>query len=287
MRWWFLFCCAPLFGSYLDFVHFADASVAPKNVQSRGYFIAVKKNEGDVLSALDSYHPFFPPKGRYYADPCLFEHEGVHYLFFEDYDYKKGVISYVTIGEGMELSKPQVALELPIHLSFPSFFSEEGEIYMIPETYGYRSISLFRAVQFPDQWEKKRTLVEGERFSDPILFKHDGYYWLFAATHCDRLSIFYAQDLASPFLPHPVNGRLLRGRNAGSVYSMGDRLIRPTMDCRISYGRSLILKEIVLLTPTHFVEREIGYIEPTWAPGLKGTHAYSQNEQYVVYDGRL
>lgn len=58
------------------------------------------------------------------------------------------------------------------------------------------------------------------------------------------------------------------------------------MDCRRGYGRSMILKEILLLDPTHFVEKEIAHIEPNWAPGLDGTHSYCQNEDYVVYDGR-
>ncbi len=48
----------------------------------------------------------------------------------------------------------------------------------------------------------------------------------------------------------------------------------------------MILKEIVLLDPSHFVERDIAYIEPTWAPDLDGTHTYCQNEDYVVYDGQ-
>ena len=266
MNWWILLLPLPLFSNY---------------------FIAIKKNEGDVLETLNVYTPFIPPKGKDYADPCLFEYEGIHYLFFEDYDYKKGVISYVTIDENMELSDPNLALELPCHLSFPNFFTEEGEIYMIPETYTDQSVSLFRAVQFPDRWEKKRTLIEGERFSDPILFKHEGIYWLFAATHRDRLAIFYAPDLSSPFLPHPINQQQIRGRNGGPLYFLEARLIRPTMDCKISYGRSVIFKEILLLTPTEFVETEIGTLKPTWAPGLKGTHAYSQNDQYVVYDGQL
>jgi len=48
----------------------------------------------------------------------------------------------------------------------------------------------------------------------------------------------------------------------------------------------MILKEIVVLDPDKFIEKEIAYIEPNWAPHLDGTHAYCQNEDLVVYDGR-
>lgn len=249
------------------------------------YFIAIKQNEGDVLNTLETFTPFVAPEDRFYADPFLFKHEGINYLFFENYNGKKGVISYVTLDGA--ITEPQLALELPIHLSFPFVFEEEGEIYMVPETYRSRSVSLYKCIKFPDQWECKQKLVQGKHFSDPILFKHEGWYWLFTAVDVDRLCIFYAKDLDSPFLPHPINHRGMRGRNAGAVFYDNGRLIRPTMDCSHGYGRSMMLKEIVLLTPQKFVEKEIAAIEPTWAPHLRGTHSYNQNEDFVVYDGSL
>jgi hypothetical protein len=250
------------------------------------YFIAIKRNEGDVLNHLSTYIPLLPPQGKFYADPMLFKYRGVNYLFFEDYDYRKGVISYVEIDREGQISSPRKALELPIHLSFPQLFQEGNEIYMTPETHDYGAVFLFKAIEFPDRWEPERFLIRGEYFSDPILFKHNGYYWLFAAVHQDHLVIYYANDLRAEFLPHPINSQAIRGRNAGPVYSDRGRLVRPTMDCSQSYGRSMILKEIVLLDPSHFVERDIAYIQPTWAPDLDGTHTYCQNEDYVVYDGQ-
>lgn len=250
------------------------------------YFIAIKKNEGDVLNNLDTFTPLMPPKGKFYADPFLYKYEGITYIFFEDYDYKKGVISYVALDQDGAISESRLALELPTHLSFPFIFSDNGTIYMMPETYGYKSVSLYRAVDFPNKWERERVLIRGERFSDPIIFKYNGYYWLFAAIHQDRLQIYYAKDLNSRFLPHPINRRHIRGRNAGPIYFINDRLIRPTMDCSKSYGRSMILKEILTLTTCDFIERPIVTIEPTWAPGLIGTHTYCQTDDYVVYDGQ-
>ncbi len=250
------------------------------------YFIAIKKNEPNVLDQLSSYTSLLPPPGKYYADPILFTYQGTNYIFFEDYDYRKGIISYVTIEQNLQTSEPKKALELPIHLSFPCLFQDGDEIYMIPETYDHCSITLFQAVQFPHLWTPKRILVEGEKFSDPILFKHNGYYWLFAAVHQDKLLIYYAKDLEGPFVPHPINTASIRGRNAGQVFILDNQLIRPTMDCSVGYGKSIVLKEILSLTTQTFLEQEIATIDPTWAPNLSGTHGYSQNEELVVYDGR-
>jgi|GEM_PF-984532 hypothetical protein len=270
---WFSFFC----------LFFAPLIAQPKRSK---YFIAIKKNEGSPLTTLEDHTTFCAPPNRFYADPILFKYQGVNYIFFEDFDYKKGVISYITVDPDLKLSQPHKVLELPIHLSFPHVFYDGGEIYMTPETYDHRSVSLFKATAFPTQWKLERVLIQGGDFADPILFKYNGYYWLFAAVREDRLRIYYARDLSGPFEPHPINQHDIRGRNAGPVYEVGNHLIRPTMDCRKGYGRSMILKEIVALDPSHFEEREIAYIEPNWAPALDGTHTYCQNEDLIVYDGR-
>lgn len=248
------------------------------------YFIAIKRNGKGSLDQLEDFIPLLPPKNKFYADPMLFKYNGLNYLFFEDYDYKKGIISYVKIQED-SISETKVALELPIHLSFPYIFQEEDKIYMTPETYDYKSVSLFVCDRFPDLWSYKRTLIYGQHFSDPILFKHGGYYWLFTAVQGDRLAIYYADNLESEFKPHPINSRYIRGRNAGGVFYINDHFIRPTMDCRLGYGKSIVWKEITLLHPKSFIEKEVLRIEPNWAPGLQGTHSFSQSEDYIAYDG--
>ena len=262
------------------------STVFPEGVKYPKYFIAIKKNEGDILSSLDTYTPLLPPKGKFYADPMLFKYGKINYIFFEDYDYKKGLIAYVAIDESGKISEPYKALELPVHVSFPCVFQEGNEVYMTPEISCYGSVCLFKATAFPKGWKPQRILVRGQYFADPILFKQGEYYWLFTAIHTDRLAIYYAKDLDAEFLPHPINRKSIRGRNAGPVYFKEGQLIRPTMECSKTYGRSIILKQIVLLTPDQFVEREIAYIEPAWAPHLDGTHTYCQNEDYVVYDGQ-
>lgn len=261
-----------------------EACVNPKRSK---YFIAVKKNEGDVLSTLDSYVPLLAPRDQFYADPMLFKKDGVNYIFFEEFDYKKGVISYVTLDEQGVASEPTRALEMGYHLSFPHVFLDNGNIYMTPESSEVKEVALFEAVEFPNKWEKKRVLVKGESFVDPIVFQHDGLYWLITAVHWDDLRIYYAKDLESEFIPHPINSQRLRERNAGNVYWENGKWIRPVMtDCRQGYGRAMILNEIVKLTPQEFIEKPFAYIHPTWAFGLDGTHTYNQNDDFVIYDGR-
>ncbi len=252
------------------------------------YFIALKKNEGVeiVLNTLDTFTAFLPPQNMLYADPMIFKHHGVNYLFFEEFDYKKGTIAYVTVKHDLQLSEPVRVIEMSNHLSFPYVFKEGQEIYMTPETIDLKEVGLYKAMDFPHNWQKKRVLVSGYDFSDPILFKYNNYYWLFVTINTSELQIFFANSLEGEFRPHPINLLKVQGRNAGGVFYTNNQLIRPVMDCRKTYGYAMILKEIVKLNTLEFEERDIFTINPTWAPDLNGTHTFSLNEDLIVYDGR-
>ncbi len=254
------------------------------------WFLAIKKNEGGKpYEALNNYTPIFPPDGRFYADPMLFKYNGTNYLFFEDYDYRKGFISFVTIDEDLNISTPVNVLELNTHLSFPFIFEEEGHIYMLPESCTSVEVTLYEAENFPYNWTKKQTLLPFAGV-DSILFKQDGYYWIFTTPdHPDQSTeIYYSQSLFSEFKSHPINSKRLPGRNAGNFFIDNEgRLIRPVMNSDISYGHHIILREILTLTPTEFEEREIYIMNSDWAPSLKGMHTFNFNEDLVVYDGKV
>jgi len=257
-----------------------------KETRFSKYFIAIKKNQGEVLDTLHAYISFLPPQKQLYADPMLIKRNNINYMFFETYDYKKGIIDYITIDEKLRFSEVVTVLNFDCHLSFPALFEDEGTVYMTPETISLMEVGLYEAMEFPKNWIKKRVLVSGSDFTDPILFKLNGYYWLFTAVNTFELRIYYAETLSSPFIPHPVNLEHIPGRNAGMLFTHNGQLMRPVMDCSKIYGGSMILKEIVELTPTSFIERETNRIEATWAPDLNGTHTFNMNEDLVVYDGR-
>ncbi|NIR67375.1 MAG: hypothetical protein GWO10_27260, partial [candidate division Zixibacteria bacterium] len=68
----------------------------------------------------------------------------------------------------------QVILDETFHLSYPYVFKWQDEFYMIPETFETDSIRLYRASNFPNEWEFVETLVDGKDFVDPsIVFFED------------------------------------------------------------------------------------------------------------------
>jgi len=71
-------------------------------------------------------------------------------------------------------------LNLDYHLSYPFIFTEDNEIYMIPETSGNKRVEIYRCVGFPKKWEIYSTGFNGELIADTTYYKDDsGQRWLF------------------------------------------------------------------------------------------------------------
>ena len=74
--------------------------------------------------------------GRYwFADPFLFERDGITYLFFEAFDLVecKGKEAYSILCEDGTWSSLKVIIDEKYHLSFPNIFEYGGKMYIMPE----------------------------------------------------------------------------------------------------------------------------------------------------------
>jgi hypothetical protein len=221
------------------------------------------------------------PGFRFYADPFPFEHRGETFVFVEDLDHRtaKAVISAVPFGPHGPTGPARTVLEEPWHLSYPFVFAHRGEVWMIPESVGNRSVMLYRAERFPDRWVREATLLSDIEASDATLIRHDGLYWMFAATRegggswSDSLSIFSAADVTGPWQPHPLNPVLVdqaSARPAGAMRLRDGRLWRPVQDCGEGYGTGIGIAEVIRLDREGF-EQKVQCVlkaDPAW-PGRR------------------
>lgn len=263
------------------------------------WFVALRERSGDqppLDPAGSPLTPVFPPRDRFYADPFVLEHDGVRCIFFEDYPLRtaKGLISCVRVGPGNRVSAPAVVLEHDCHLSYPFVFEWEGEAYMIPETGGARTVELYRARRFPDEWVRERILLRDVVAYDSTLLVHEGRFWLFAVvpveggTAWDELSLFWADSLLGPWHPHPRNpvvSDARRARPAGRIFELGGALVRPGQDCTGRYGQAITLNRIDLLTTDDYRERPVERIDPSWTEGIAASHCYDRDGKLEVVDG--
>jgi hypothetical protein len=253
------------------------------------WFIAYRRREAAELTLLEAAGTDF------YADPFPITVGGRDYLFFEHFQRERGfaVIAFVELNEAGRPSEPTTVIERDHHLSYPFVFERDGAVWMIPNTFRSRTIELYRATDFPECWTQERVLVTDVRAGDATLLEHDGLLWLLTGIartgehSLEDLHAYSAPSLDACWTPHPLNpvvADIRTARPAGSIFRRGNSLIRPGQDCARDYGRAIVFNRIEALSPTEYREAEVDRLEPTWLPGLTGTHTYSRSERYEAFD---
>jgi hypothetical protein len=247
----------------------------------------------------EDYVVIKPPIDRFYADPFVIKRKDKNFIFFEEYIYSKGKgdISVFEIDtETKEVSEAITVLEKPYHLSYPFIYEWDGETYMVPETSGNRTIELYKATNFPYNWDLQKVLIDNINAVDATIIHYNDKFWMFAnvfvdgASSLDELYIFHADTLLGEWKPHkmnPVISDASSARPAGKIYLKDGKLIRPSQDCTFSYGYAIKLNEIVELNEQIYKERTISEIKPNWLKDNRGTHTYNFNEDIEIIDGRL
>lgn len=239
-----------------------------------------------------------PPEGHFWADPFVVKNKGGHFVFFEDYDYARGVgnISVFQIGTDGSLGPPRTVLETGRHLSYPFVFEWQGEHYMIPESSSEGAVKLYRALSFPCQWALERILLDNIAAVDTTLVEHDERWYLFTnvsetgGSKWDELFLFVAESPLGPWTPHPMNpivSNVQAARPAGALFWQDGKLYRPAQDCAKSYGASISVQEVLALSPTEYRERTAYKIAPTWLPKIRGCHTISLSDEITLLDCKM
>lgn len=238
-----------------------------------------------------------PPRGCDWADPFPFRVNGRSWLFFEEIPWRggRGHISVAELDDAGELHDRRIALATPHHLSYPFVFEHDGETYLLPESRASAATTLYRAREFPDDWEPLCVLADAAMY-DPTPLYHEGSWWLFGTmadlgeSQDDELHLFHADTLEGPWRPHPRNPVVsdVRGaRPAGPLIRDGSRLVRPAQDCSGRYGRAVVFKEVLELSRSAYREVEVARLEPDWLVDNLATHHYATDELWAATDAML
>lgn len=251
--------------------------------------------DGPWLADLDRYHRLMPPRDRYWADPCPYEREGRHFIFFEEIQFGRGhgYISVVEVDPGGRSSEPRPVLQRDYHLSYPNLIEDEGALFLVPETGQHRTVEIYRCLSFPDRWQLEKVLLNGLYAVDPT-FHHDGErWWMFAvvsvpgADSYDELHLFHAERLLGEWQPHPrnpVKSDVRSARPAGRLFRRGATLYRPAQVCAPRYGASVSINQVVRLDPGAYAEVEVGRVLPPRSQGAIGLHTVNRDKRLSVYD---
>lgn len=264
--------------------------------------IHIKEESGDLIFFPDRKKQFIELslKKRYWAaDPFLFEKDGITYLFYELFDRLKarGEIAYSVI-KGSYITAPQIIIKEKYHLSFPNVFEYEKNIYMIPETCGNKTIQLFKAVQFPDQWEKVQIIKANCDCVDSILIGSIGRKrylltsLLVAGNPCNVSNVICEIDENFSILDEKgLTTSRYGNRNAGKIIvDINNNLFRVGQNCMDYYGQGLVFYRITSIIP--YVEEEVfsfdgeslrEFFGNVRYP-VEGIHTYNFNDNYEAID---
>jgi hypothetical protein len=264
---------------------------AVKRTRDRQWFCAIRPKDCDQWSIIPN------PSDGFYADPFLIEHETRTYLFAERFRFgnPKATIVVGEVNDNGTVDTFRSAVSADVHLSYPHVFQHDGEVYMTPETAGARQVRLYRATDFPHEWEHVGVLLDDVVAVDPTIHVQDGRFYLFCniappgSTCDDELHVFIADNLQGPWRAHPLNpvvSNVLSARPAGRIRIVGNELIRPAQDCSLRYGYAITLNRIDELTETTYRETPIGKILPDWQPNIIGTHMVNETDKFEVRDAQ-
>lgn len=249
------------------------------------YRTFVRSNGGDAKVVDIGCGPY---DRDYCADPFLFRHNGVNWLFYETLDRNgKGVLGCLKqeVADG-EWENMGIVLDRPWHLSYPQVFEEGGHIYMIPESCdasrGYKdcSVTLYEASSFPFGWNEVTTLIK-EPFADSTLYRQGGHYYL----SCLRMTpkykneLWHSASIRGPWTKHKQsdngNQSLRLCRNGGSFQVIDGKLYRIAQDCNGDYGKRVFKVPIVKLSPTEYEEGAASLmLDDDW-PKVSFVHTYN------------
>ena len=231
------------------------------------------------------------------ADPFMLRHKDGWHMFFEVMNTERrcGEIGLATSNDALSWTYKQIVLSEPFHLSYPHVFEWQSEFYMLPETIGAGSISLYKADPFPTRWSCIAKPMHGQ-FADPTMFRYAGRWWMFASPtpyQHDTLHLYFASGLTGPWTLHPhspiIRNDKRRARPAGRILEFDNKLFRFAQDCVPQYGSCVRTFEILELTPTDYTEVEIAHgpvLKATgngWnAAGMHHIDAQQHNEHWLA-----
>lgn len=228
---------------------------------------------------------------RYWADPFCLTLARKDYVFVEAFDKKKkkGTLECI-LPEGSSVK----VLEEPWHLSYPFVWEEDGEIFLIPESAEAGKIFWYRAVKFPDKWERIGVFFDQEGY-DPTLWKDASGYWLFvnqrahpACSPFDELFLYHSTSLTPPSWtahPHnPIVSDVRRSRPAGRLFMHNGTLYRPGQDSGLRYGHGIQLHKILTLSLSAYEECPLTQLYPRAGDPYLGIHTFNQARDKAYLD---
>ena len=179
------------------------------------------------------------------------------------------------------------------HRSYPGTFADSFGTLLLPESPSRGGTTLYR-LDDDGALNEIRQVAPDLRMGDPTLFRHGCRWWIAFSDldigEHDNLCLLFADDLTGPWQSHsgnPVKIDIRSARPAGPLFQSKDGLIRPAQNCARSYGASIVLNLVDVLTTDRYEEHVIQHLQPA-AQGRypHGLHTVADFNGSILVDGK-
>lgn len=263
----------------------------------RQWQVAFRKcGNGNILEDKDTEFTAVPNTYRYTAaDPFLFNYKGVKYLFAEILDKKTnlGNLGYAVF-DGEKFGEWKIVISEPYHLSYPNVFEYNGNIYIVPEANQSETIYAYKAVDFPDKWEKCPPILSGIRCVDTTFLTGDGVHLMFTYDITDgnekKLKVYSVDEAgnAAEYYKAPISTDEASARHGGNFFTYRGDTIRVSQDCDGDYGKALVFSKVQKCDASGYSETLVQRIVPEDlkidVKDVTGIHTYNTDGELEVID---
>lgn len=254
------------------------------------WYIAYRRKHSNIIDDKSSTFTIIENMMNCWAaDPFVVEVAGRVYIFAELYDCTRGrgVIGYYEL-DNLE-KKWKTAIIEPYHLSYPHIYQKGNDIYLMPEAIASQTLYCYRAINFPDKWEKLEPIRKNVRYADTSVFEWKDKelaltYRMLENGQYDLVLLDFQDQTKDKVIE--LTDIDLR-RPGGKVCSK--ECIRVAQNCREGYGKGLIFYRFDIDEYGNYVEKEIERVFPeqlTLSQNvyLEGMHTYNMSDHYEVID---
>lgn len=189
-----------------------------------------------------------PYKTKWFADPFILteNNDAIQFLVEEfDSNVKKGRIARIVVDKAKdEITECHIILELPTHLSFPSIYRIENEIYVHPENSASGKSTIYRYDVLEDKLVEPIVLVNAP-LTDAIIRNEGGRFFMYATEipkqAGPKLAVFDSESILLPFKKmKEIDFGNRTARMAGQFLKTSNGEIRPAQDCIYDYGEAVL-----------------------------------------------
>lgn len=230
-------------------------------------------------------------KKNFVADPFGFKLGEKSYVVFEDFVHLlgKGCIKLCEINDYGKSERYKKLLGGGTHYSYPFVIQHGDKTYICPESKEEMTVDLYEICSDKIELVLSKRILNGIALADPTIFTFNGLWWLFGVIDGYKLHAWYADDLLKEWRPHtnnPIKINASNSRPAGAPITIDNELYRPSQNCTVSYGGSVVINKITKLNPYEFEEEYFREIKPFSNMYSAGLHTLSPMGEATLIDSK-